>query len=150
MDYRIVRQKNIKYRDPVTGKQVVDFISIDTIFTERLPQQAEDVVNAAIGIDYKGFSGRMSFNMRGNVINFVGSRPEESSYTGNIYRWDFTIKQNLPISALSVALNGVNIFHNPVYSYRKFRKALDAHITENLVTILYSPTIYQFNIRYNF
>ena len=44
----------------------------DTTFVGRLIQQANDVVNAAIGIDYKGFSGRISFSMTGNVLSSVG------------------------------------------------------------------------------
>lgn len=113
-------------------------------------QQADDVVNIALGVDYKGFSSRLSFNMRGNVLNYVGTRPEETSYTGNIYRWDFTIKQDLPLKGLSLSLNGLNIFHNGIESFRKFRLTKDAPITENLESVLYGPSIYQLNLRYNF
>ena len=88
--------------------------------------------------------------MKGNVLNSRGVRPEEASYTGNIYRWDFTLKQDLPIDGLSISLNGVNIFHNGIKSYRKYRLTPDAPITENLVSVLYAPTIYQLNLRYSF
>jgi TonB-dependent receptor len=148
MDYRQMRNVTSKVKDPVTGKLINKYTTIDTIFTARLPHQAEDVVNIALGMDYKGLSARISFNMQGNVINGVGTRPETNEYTGNIYRWDFTIKQNLPVEGLSIALNGVNIFHNPIYTYRKFRKAVDLPITENLIRIEYLPTIFQVNLRY--
>jgi hypothetical protein len=122
----------------------------DTTFTGRMPQQSDDVLNAAIGIDYKGFSGRLSFNMRGNVVNSVGTRPEEASYTGNIYTWDFVLKQNLPVDGLSLSLNGVNIFHNAIRSYRDYRLTSTSPITSNLQSVLYGPTVFQLNVRYTF
>lgn len=151
IDYRIVRNTPRQVPDPVRpGRFQTVYTTTDTVFAGRLIQQAGDVINVALGIDYKGFSGRISFNMRGDVLNSVGTRPEETSYTGNIYRWDFTLKQKLPIEGLSLSLNGINIFHNAVKSYRKYRINADAPITENLVTVLYPPTIFQLNLRYSF
>jgi hypothetical protein len=151
VDYRVIRNIPKQVPDPVRpGRFRTVYTSSDTVFSGRLIQQANDVVNVALGIDYKGFSGRLSFNMRGNVLNSVGTRPEETSYTGNIYRWDFTLKQDLPLDGLSLSLNGINIFHNGVKSYRKFRLTPEADITENLVSVLYPPTIYQLNLRYAF
>ncbi len=121
----------------------------DTAFSGRLIQQADDVVNVALGIDYKGFSGRLSFNMTGNVLGGVGSRPELMQYTGNIYRWDFSLKQNLPIDGLSLALNGNNIFHNGISFYQNYRLKPDAPVTKNLVRVLYSPTSFELNLRYS-
>ena len=130
--------------------QIQTYVTRDTVYVARLTQQANDVLNANIGVDYKGFSGRFSFNLRGNVLNNVGNRPEETSYTGNILRWDFTLKQDLPVDGLSISLNGINIFHNAVRTYRNFRLSPDAPITENLVSILYGPTFFQMNLRYIF
>jgi TonB-dependent receptor len=122
----------------------------DTAFSGRLIQQADDVVNATLGIDYKGFSGRLSFNMTGNVLSGVGSRPELMQYTGNIYRWDFSLKQNLPIDGLSLALNGNNIFHNGISFYQTYKLKSDAPVTKNLVRVFYSPTSFELNLRYSF
>jgi hypothetical protein len=140
------------YVDPITGrtKQGSVTTATDTTFEGRLLQQANDVVNVALGIDYKGFSGRISFRMTGDVITSVGTRPEEAQYTGNIYGWDFSLKQNLPIEGFSIALNGTNIFHNGIEYYRKYRLQPDAPITENLVQVLYSPTTFELNLRYSF
>ena len=86
------------------------------------------------------------------MINYIDAqgRPETDQYTGNIYRWDFTIKQELPIKGLSIAINGINIFHNPIYTYQKFRRNVDLPVTENLQSVLYTPTIFQANLRYSF
>jgi hypothetical protein len=60
------------------------------------------------------------------------------------------LQQKLPIEGVSIALNGVNIFHNAIKSYRKYRVNADAPITENLLSVLYPPTIFQLNLRYSF
>jgi TonB-dependent receptor len=150
MDYRQINNVPTTAIDPVTHRQVVVFNTVDTIRTARLVHQADDVLNVAFGIDYKGLSGRISFNLQGNVINAVGNRPEADQFTGNIYRWDFQVQQQLPIEGLSISINGVNIFHNPIYTYQKFRLNLNAPVTENLVSVLYTPTIFQLNLRYGF
>ncbi len=150
--YRIIENNPVLIPVVVNGRKVnqTTYITVDTTYEGRLINQADDVVNAALGVDYKGFSGRISFSMTGNIINNVGIRPEESSFTGNIYRWDFTLKQNLPIDGLSIALNGVNIFHNGINTYRNYRVNPDAPITQNLVSVLYSPTTFELNLRYSF
>ena len=148
--YNILKLTPTQVYDSVRHRFSTVFTTEDTTYVGRLIQQANDVVNVALGVDYKGFSGRISFSMTGNLLNNVGSRPEETSFTGNYYRWDFTIKQNLPVDGLSIALNGVNIFNNGVSTYRNYRTSPDAPITKNLVSVLYSPTIFQMNLRYNF
>jgi TonB-dependent receptor len=147
-EYTVFNLNQGQITDPVTGHLSTYFFTTDTVYGGRLIQQANDVVNVALGIDYKGFSGRISFSMTGNVLNFAGSRPEESSYTGNIYRWDFTLKQDLPIKGLSLSLNGVNIFHNGIETYRNYKMSPNAPVTKNLVSVLYSPTVFELNLRY--
>ncbi|NLT52154.1 MAG: TonB-dependent receptor [Ignavibacteria bacterium] len=145
---------NMQYKQRRLLSKMVDrkpvYYIEDTVFVGRLTQQAKDVINVALGFDYKGFSSRISFNMRGDVLNNVGSRPEETRYTGNLYKWDLAIKQELPIDGFSVSLNGVNIFHNGIKTYGKFRRSPDAPITENLLSVRYSPTIWQLSLRYNY
>jgi TonB-dependent receptor len=145
MDYQQLRTQPV--RNPQTG-QIVDYITTDTVRTARLLNQGDDILNVALGVDYKGFSGRISFNFQGNVITTVGSRPEEDQFTGNIYKWDFTLKQQLPIEGLSIQLSGINIFHNVTETYRKFRRVIDGPISDNLLSERYSPSVFQFNLRY--
>jgi TonB-dependent receptor len=150
--YRVLTPTVTTVNDTVNGRIRPRSIysTKDTTYDGRLLQQANDVVNVALGVDYKGFSGRISFSMTGNVINSIGTRPEEASFTGNIYRWDFTLKQDLPIDGLSLTLNGINIFHNGINTYRKYRTSPDAPITENLTQVLYSPTAFELNLRYTY
>ena len=123
---------------------------IDTTRNGRLLYQANDVVNVALGIDYKGFSGRLSFNMQGNVITNVGLSDQEDQFTGNIYKWDFLIQQKLPVEGLSISLSGVNIFHNPVYTYQYLRRGnANAPLVKNVVSVDYSPSLFDLNLRYS-
>ena len=148
MDYQQIRNIDSTYQDGRFTRHV--YLSRDTVRNARLLYQGDNILNIALGIDYKGFSGRISFNMQGNVITSVGSRPEEDQFTGNIYKWDFTLQQKLPIEGLSIALNGINIFHNPIYTYQKFRRTDGGPILDNLQSTDYSPRIYELNLRYSF
>jgi hypothetical protein len=98
MAYRIIRNQPRQVPDPTRTGNIKPYIQqrIPTLFVHWFNRQMM-FVNIALGVDYKGFSGRISFNMRGNVINFVGIRPEETSYTGNIYRWDLCCSRNYPL-----------------------------------------------------
>jgi TonB-dependent receptor len=152
MDYRQIRNtsQSYSYIDPVTHRVKYGFryFTTDTIRTARLLNQGNDVLNIALGVDYKGFSGRISFNMQGNVITTVGSRPETDQFTGNIYKWDFTLKQQLPVEGLSLSLSGINIFHNPIKNYQKFRRTNDGAIADNETSTLYSARVFELNLRY--
>jgi TonB-dependent receptor len=149
MDYQQLINNEIRYLDSLTHRYKFKYVTTDTIRTARLLNQANDVVNIALGIDYKGFSGRISFNMQGNVITVVGARPETDQFTGNVYKWDFTLKQELPIEGLSVQLSGINIFHNATKTYQKFRRVDGGPIFDNELATIYSPRIFQLNLRYN-
>ena len=124
---------------------------VDTLRTARLIQQGDNVVNVGLGYDYKGFSGRLSFRMQGEVITGIGGRPEDDSFTGNVYNWDFTIRQKLPIEGLSLFFNGVNITHAPIKTYRTFKKGdPDQPVERYLSSIAYYPRRFQIGIRYGF
>jgi TonB-dependent receptor len=152
MDYHrpINEQRTEQYiNDQGQPRTRTVYITRDTISTQRLLNQGDDILNIALGVDYKGFSGRISFNLQGNVITTVGIRPEEDQFTGNIYKWDFTLKQDLPLNGLSLQLSGINIFHNVTEEFRKFRRLSDGPVLENLSKIRYSPREFQLNLRYN-
>ncbi|MDZ7723900.1 MAG: TonB-dependent receptor [candidate division KSB1 bacterium] len=152
MDYQQLRNIDSTYKDPDNPRFLKHkYITRDTARTARLLHQGNHNLNVVLGADYKDFSGRISFRMQGDVITSVGARPEEDAFTGNFYRWDFTLKQKLPfLDGLSVALNGVNVFHNPLYEYRRFRRTVDGNIKDNQTSIAYSPRIFELNLRYNF
>lgn len=147
MDYAQTIYKDTTIYDP---RPRIIVRQIDTVRTARLIYQGDHVINIALGADYKGFSGRISFRMQGDVITSVGTRPEEDAFTGNIYNWDFTIRQKLPVEGLSLFLNGINIFHTPNKDYQKFKRSIDGEVQNNLRRTTYVPRRFQIGIRYSY
>lgn len=149
MDYqqiRIVETVQIIDRRPV-----ITYNEVDTVRKARLLHQGDHIINLAMGADYKGFSGRISFRLQGDVITSVGARPEEDTFAENIYSWDFTLRQNLPIDGLSVTLSGVNIFHSPQKSYRYFRRDVSESSPSNILSdVRYYPRRFELALRYTF
>ena len=147
MDYLQVRNIDSTYQE---GRFIRhNYITIDTVRNARLLYQSDDVLNIALGVDYKGFSGRLSFNLQGNVITSVGSRPETDQFTGNIYKWDLTLQQKLPVEGLSVSFNIENLTHSPIYTYQHFRRTINGPIVDNLVSTIYGPRNFELNLRYS-
>ena len=153
MDYQqiINKQETYTYIDPRTGRprSGTRYVTTDTIRTARLLNQGDHVVNVALGIDHKGFSGRLSFNLQSGVISYIGGRPEADQYIGDVYKWDLTLQQKLPIKGMTVAFNGINLFHNVSKAYQKFPNELGGSINENLIRTTYSPRKFEFNVRYS-
>ncbi len=94
---------------PAVGRPyVVNFI-YDSTRSGRLINQPNDIINAIVGYDYKGFSGRVSFVFQGNAVSGIGIREEQDSFTKDYFRIDASLKQSLPIEGLEVYLNINNI-----------------------------------------
>ena len=68
----------------------------DSTRVGRLINQPNDILNAWIGYDYKGFSARLSFLFQGNATSYVGAFSEQDGYQRNYFRIDASIKQQLP------------------------------------------------------
>ncbi len=150
MDYQLVVQKDSTYKDPKNGHTDYVYWTENDVGSGRLLDQSNDVLNASIGADYKGFSGRVSFNLQSNVITSVSpSNPEANQYTGNIYRWDIAIRQQLPLEGLSLGLNVQNLTHQPIYTYQDFPRVVDGPILHNVVGTIYSPRYFEVNLRYS-
>lgn len=90
--------------------------NIDTSFTDRLIHQPDDIVNLAVGYDYKGFSVRVSMLYQGDVFIGVSQWPQLRSSTASYKRWDISVKQRLPWIGLQLYgdvnnLNGARDFN---------------------------------------
>jgi TonB-dependent receptor len=81
----------------------------DTTYADRLYNQPDDILNFAVGYDYKGFSCRLSMLYQSNVFTGPNFWPELRSYTDDYWRWDFAVKQRLPWYGLQVYLNIYNL-----------------------------------------
>jgi len=94
---------------PPTGRPYSVNYIYDSTRAGRLINQPNDILNAIVGYDYKGFSGRVSFMFQGNAVSGIGIRDEQDSFTKDYFRIDASLKQTLPIEGLEVYLNINNI-----------------------------------------
>ncbi len=81
----------------------------DSTRNGRLVDQPNNIVNASIGYDYKGFSGRLSCVYYGNAVSYIGAYPEADGYTNNYFRLDASVKQQLPWTGFQIYLDIDNL-----------------------------------------
>ena len=74
-----------------------------------MPDQPNDILNATLGYDFRGFSARLSFLYQDNVLGTPGTRAELDSYTDALYRWDLIVYQQLPWRGFKAYMNFNNI-----------------------------------------
>ncbi len=94
----------------------------DTVYTNRLIKQANDLGNISLGYDYKGFSVRFSFRFQGNVMSSVSSTYADVEFTKNTYTYDLAIKQQIPakFARMEVYFNGKNLTNEPSGTYSTY------------------------------
>ncbi len=84
-------------------------VAIDSTRSVRLLYQPNDIANAFIGYDYKGFSAKVSFVFQGNSINTYSMYDESEGYTKDYYRVDASVRQMLPWGLqLFLDVNNIN------------------------------------------
>ncbi len=93
---------NYTTRPPVTT-------TYDSTRTGRLIYQPNDLLNAYVGYEYKGFSARVSFLFQGNSVSYVGGFPEQDGYTRDYLRIDTSMRQTLPVKGMEIYLDVNNI-----------------------------------------
>tara|TARA_B100000131_G_C18101795_1_gene606316 strand:- start:1091 stop:1657 length:567 start_codon:yes stop_codon:yes gene_type:complete len=88
----------------------VTVANLDTFYVDRMIDQPRDIINYSIGYDYEGFSARFSMNYISNVYSRTNFWPEMRQDTDGYKRYDFSLKQKLPIDGLELYFNVSNIF----------------------------------------
>ena len=71
--------------------------------------QPDDIVNLALGFDYKDFSIRVSMLYQTDIFTGVNFWPQLRSHTSAYRRWDIAAKQKLPWYNIEVFCNLNNI-----------------------------------------
>ena len=84
-------------------------ITLDRTRSGRLINQPDDVLNAYIGYDYEGFSGRLSFLFQGNSVSTIGAFAEQDGFTKDYFRIDASVRQKLPWWGMQVFLDINNL-----------------------------------------
>jgi len=97
--------RNVVYDEQ--GNAVITII--DTNYTDRLLNQPNDIVNLAIGYDYKGFSLRISMLYQNNIFRQPDFWFQQRAYTAPYTRWDLSVKQEMPWYGFQLYLNLNNL-----------------------------------------
>ncbi len=71
--------------------------------------QPNDIMNFAIGVDYKGFSSRLSMLYQDNIFKQPDFWMQNRVNSDKYIRWDLSVKQELPWYGVQVFLNLNNI-----------------------------------------
>jgi len=82
---------------------------VDTFYTARMISQPDDIANIALGYDYKGLSLRVSLLYQSNIFTSVSFWPELRENTADYWRWDLSLKQELPWEGCQLYLNITNL-----------------------------------------
>jgi TonB-dependent receptor len=101
-------QATYPYFDEKAARGVITKFT-DSTRTGRLVFQPNDIVNASIGYDYKGFSTRLSGVFTGNSVTFIGAYPEQDGYSKDYFRIDFSARQMLPWTGLQLFFDANNL-----------------------------------------
>lgn len=96
------------FLDPGPPRRVIVY-TVDSTRTGRLIFQPNDVLNAYIGYDYGGFSGRISIVFQGNSVSGVGNFAELDGFTRDYFRIDASARQYLPIPGFQLFLDVNNL-----------------------------------------
>jgi TonB-dependent receptor len=83
--------------------------AVDTFYTARLINQPNDIVNVSLGYDYKGFSIYASMLFQSNIFSSTNFWEELRGITDDFYRYDISIKQELPLHGLQFFVNLTNV-----------------------------------------
>ncbi|MBN1406647.1 MAG: TonB-dependent receptor [Calditrichaceae bacterium] len=82
----------------------------DSTAPGSLIDQPDHVLNSYIGIDYKGFSARLSFLFTDNSARYIEPKnPENNSFTEAYFRMDFSARQKLPWLSSELFLDVANL-----------------------------------------
>lgn len=87
----------------------VNTVNIDTFFVDRLINQPNNILNLTLGYDYKGFSTRISMLYQDDVFKRDNFYRKLRGTSDSFFRWDFSIRQKLPIDGLEMLLNINNL-----------------------------------------
>jgi TonB-dependent receptor len=93
----------------ITKPPWIVYEEVDKSYWDRMQNQPDDILNVALGYDYKGFSTRLSMYYQSDIFIKNSFWKEERVLTDDYLRWDLTVKQKLPIEGLELYGNIVNI-----------------------------------------
>jgi TonB-dependent receptor len=88
----------------------------DTARINRLPGQADKILNVTLGYEKKGFSARVTMNFQGNKLTSPGEDMQRDKYAEDYLRWDAVVSQEIG-KHWRVLVNFINFTNEPELSY---------------------------------
>lgn len=115
---KIKSEATYPFRDEVTNYSTRPPVTttFDSTRAGRLIFQPNDLFNAYVGYDFKGFSARVSFLFQGNSVSYVGAFAEQDGYTRDYFRVDASARQTLPFKGMEIYLDINNLNNEKNYS----------------------------------
>jgi TonB-dependent receptor len=80
--------------EPPTWIPIITYI--DTTYATRLLNQPNDIINFAVGYDYKKFSARLSMLYQDNIFKNPDFWSQNRIHSAPYRRWDLMVRQTLP------------------------------------------------------
>ncbi len=101
--------RNIIQTKYLTHAPWIETTNIDTFYTGRLVFQPNNILNITLGMDYKGFSPRISMLYQADIFSLPNNISALRGTTDKYLRWDISVTQKLPINGLEIFGNFNNI-----------------------------------------
>ncbi|MGB8316708.1 MAG: TonB-dependent receptor, partial [Ignavibacteriaceae bacterium] len=96
---------NVDYNEDGTYTMNID----NTFYKSRLLNQPDDILNSSFGIDYKGFSGRVSVVYINNIFQQADFWFQNRVISDKSVRWDISVRQTLPWYKMQLFLDLINL-----------------------------------------
>ncbi|UCE07459.1 MAG: TonB-dependent receptor, partial [bacterium] len=90
-------------------KEIRETVYTDTFYTDRMIDQANELLNLSLGYDYKGFSIRASMKYTDNLFRSFAYYDPYREFTTGRYDYDIAIRQKLPLDGMQVYCNLTNL-----------------------------------------
>lgn len=114
--------------DPITYQATL--VNEDTTHTAPMINQPDHLLNLTVGYDYKGFSIRGAMRYKSRIFTSNNWFEALRGYSVDFYRYDLSIKQQLPFEGLEFFLNINNItneYEHSVINHMNYTNSLESY-----------------------
>ena len=100
--------------DPVTYRSTL--VNRDTTYTNPMIRQPKHLLNLTVGYDYKGFSIRCAMRYKSKIFTSNNWYEKLRGYSTDFYRYDLSVRQQLPVDGLEFFMNVNNLTNEVEHS----------------------------------
>lgn len=114
--------------DPITYQATL--VNEDTTYTSPMINQPDHLLNLTLGFDYKGFSIRGAMRYKSRIFTSNDWYEKLRGYSVDFYRYDLSIKQQMPVDGLEFFLNVNNLTNeveHSVINHKNYTSYLESY-----------------------